>query len=109
MKTRWEKGKKLPYQECPNCGEYSYTTRRQIHKTAGRLVATVFFEKCSNCSLVQNKRVKIWEENLDLLFESDIGEWDRYTRLNGFEEYEIVLRRENVTTDKSRKGDSESN
>lgn len=53
---------KRPYQECPNCGKYKYTTRKKIVSQPGIIFGKnkpyvyKLFEYCENCKLRHNKR-----------------------------------------------------
>lgn len=55
---------RVPFDECPNCNEYEYTTRRKYKSGPGlifnrnRNYKYKYYEYCSNCELKENVRIE---------------------------------------------------
>lgn len=108
--------KKLPYSECRNCGKYSYTTHKKAYsrKTspdAGQVVkhkmAVVYFDSCDNCEIAENKRLKVFMDEIENLSSYRIDRYDRGTILDGFSKVEFVPKEENQLEDsKMKDGDT---
>lgn len=113
MNERWFKSaslfgssteEKLPYSECPNCGSYDYTThrkkfRRSTSPKAGQIVyhdrAVLLISVCDNCNLKQNKRLRVFIDEIDTISKYDIDRWDELGDLDGFSNVEFVPKEEN--------------